>query len=248
MKTDELLIQAQRDLDEVGTQLANGELDAETAQRLTATYQTEIERLQATRETEREPELSGRSGGRMALGALLLIGAFAGITWAASGSLIDRDPADSAPPIRATNLDAITNEQMIEVIDANQDIPEVNQMRLALAERYFEDGNYSEALVWFQTVLDTEPTATEQSEALARIGWMILESGDADTALGFVEAALNANPANLEATYFRGLVHWQADRLDDALTDLEKLVGNPDVPADVQALVADAISLIEQDQ
>ncbi len=248
MKTDDLLSQAQRDLDEVGFQLANGELDAKTAQRLTSTYQAEIESLRAQASAESEPPQPTRSGSRMAIGAVVLLGAFAAITFAASGSLIDRDPADFAPPSRSNDLDAISNEQMIDVINANLDIPEVNRMRLALAERYFESGDYSEALVWFQTVLDSGPTATERSEALARIGWMILESGDSDSALGFMDAALDANPANLEATYLRGLVHLRAGRPADALIDFKILTGNPDVPTEVQTLVEDAINLIEQGQ
>ncbi len=248
MKTDDLLNQARRDLDEVSLQLANGELDAKTAQRLTGTYQAEIESLQAQVSAESEPPQPTRSGRRIAVGAVVLLGAFAAITFAASGSLIDRDPADFAPPSRDSDLDAITNEQMIDVINANLDIPEVNRMRLALAERYFEAGDYSEALVWFQTVLDSGPTATERSEALARIGWMVLESGDSDSALGFMDAALSANPANLEATYLRGLVHLRAGRPDDALIDFKTLAGNPNVPTEVQTLVEDAINLIEQGQ
>ena len=148
MNGPDLLAQVQRDLAEVAEQLASGELDETTAHKLTATYEAEISRLTAGGETSESPPTNRRSGVRFLIGAAVLIVAFAGITWAASGAIVGREPDAFSGPDRQVDLESISNEQMIDVITANADIPEVNRMRLALAERYFESGEYSDALTW----------------------------------------------------------------------------------------------------
>lgn len=237
--------QAERDLREVAEQRASGELDEITADRLAATYQAELDRLQPEADGAPEPVVAGRSRSRFIVGAVLLVAAFAGVIWAAGGALVERDADAFSAPDRQVDLSTISNDQMVEVINANPDVPEINRMRLALAERYFEAGDFSEALTWFQTVLDANPAPVEESEALARVGWMILESGDSDTALRFVDMALEANPANLEATYFRGLVYARMGRSQEALTDLQTVATSPDVPDDVKSLVLEAIAVLE---
>ena len=184
---------------------------------------------------------------RLLIGAAGLIVAFAGITWAASGAIVGREPDAFSGPDRQVDLESISNEQMIEVIAANADIPEINRMRLALAERYFESGEYSEALTWFQSVLDAEPSPLEESEALGRIGWMILDSGDAETALRFVDMSLESNPSNLEATYFRGLIYARLGRTPEALADLREVASSSDLPDDVRAVVTEAIAALEDE-
>ena len=245
MNPADLLFQAQQDLAEVQDQRASGELDDPTAIRLTDTYEAEIARLQGPADHLAQADTSSRSRNRLLVGAVILTAAFAGITWAASGALVGREPDAFSGPDRQVDLATISNEQMIEVIDANPDLPEVNRMRLALAERYFEAGEYSGALTWFQTVLDSGPAPAEESEALARIGWMILESGEPDTALRFEDLALEANPSNLEANYFRGLAYARLGRTDEALADLRLVADSPDLPDDVRSVVTNAIAALE---
>jgi len=243
----DLIAQVRRDLAEVAEQRASGELDEATAQKLAATYEAEMDRLMTSGETLQDPPANRRSGVRLLVGAAVLIVAFAGITWAASGAIVGREPDAFSGPDRQVDLESISNEQMIEVIAANADIPEINRMRLALAERYFESGEYSEALTWFQSVLDAAPSPLEESEALGRIGWMILDSGDAETALRFVDMSLEANPANLEATYFRGLTYARLGRTAEALADLREVAASSDLPDDVRAVVTEAIAALEDD-
>ena len=247
MNDADLIAQVRRDLAEVAEQLASGELDEATAHQLTATYEAEIDRLMASGETSQDPPANRRSGVRLLIGAAGLIVAFAGITWAASGAIVGREPDAFSGPDRQVDLESISNEQMIEVIAANADIPEINRMRLALAERYFESGEYSEALTWCQSVLDAEPSPLEESEALGRIGWMILDSGDAETALRFVDMSLESNPSNLEATYFRGLIYARLGRTPEALADLREVASSSDLPDDVRAVVTEAIAALEDE-
>lgn len=245
MNPGDLLFQVEQDLADVQEQRASGELDEATANRLTDTYKAEIARLQGAEDQVDPASTLPRSRSRLMVGAVILAVAFAGITWAASGALVGREPDAFSGPDRQVDLATISNEQMIEVINANPDIPEVNRMRLALAERYFEASEYSDALTWFQVVLDSGPAPADESEALARIGWMILESGEPDTALRFEDLALEANPANLEANYFRGLVYARLGRTDEALADLRLVSDSPDLPDDVRSVVTNAIAALE---
>lgn len=245
MNPEDLLFQVQRDLAEVQEQRASGELDEVTASRLTDTYQAEIARAQGADDQVDPASTLSLSRGRLMVGAVILAVTFAGITWAASGALVGREPDAFSEPDRQVDLATFSNEQMIEVIHANPDIPEVNRMRLALAERYFEASEYSNALTWYQVVLDSRPAPADESEALARIGWMILESGQPDHALRFENLALEANPANLEANFFRGLVYARLGRTEEALADLRLVSDSPDVPDDVRSVVANAIAALE---
>ena len=245
MNVDEQIAQVRQDLVDVQQQATSGDLDVETAQRLAATYEDELSRLE-TLETE-DSAVRRRSPGRVVVGALILVASFVAITWAASGSLIDREADAFDAPQAQTDLDAISNDEMVAVIEANPDIAEINRMRLALAERYFEVGDYSNALPWLQTVLDNTPSAFEESEALGRIGWMIFESNDAETAERFLDLSLTANPSNLESTYFRGLLYAGTGRPELALADLRIVAGTEDIPDDVRTTVEDLIALIEEE-
>ncbi len=245
MNPEDLLFQVQRDLAEVQEQRASGELDEATANRLTDIYQAEIAQLEGAEDQVDPAATSPRSRNRLMVGAVILAAAFAAITWAASGALVEREPDAFSGPDRQVDLATISNEQMIEVINANPDIPEVNRMRLALAKRYFEASEYPDALTWFQVVLDAGPSPAEESEALARIGWMIFESGEPDTALRFEDLALEANPANLEANYFRGLVYARLGRTEEALADLRLVADSPDLPDDIRTVVTNAIAALQ---
>lgn len=235
--------QIHQDLADVARQLADGEIDEATASRLVATYEEEL----AATDAPTIVDSPTRKPTRMMAGAALLVLSFVGITWAASGSLVDREADAFDAPDRQVDLASVSNEQMIAVIEANPDIPQVNRMRLALAERYFEDRQFSDALVWFQAVLEAEPTAGEESEALGRIGWMVLESGDPENALAALDRALALNPANVEANFFRGLLHARLGNVDSALADLRTVAAAPDVPEDILRQVQEAIAIVESE-
>ncbi len=55
-------------------------------------------------------------------------------------------------------------------------------MRLALANRYFEDRNYQKAFPHYQAVLDGSPTPVQAAEAYTRLGWMVYDgNGEVDS-------------------------------------------------------------------
>lgn len=235
------LEQVDRDLAEVDEQVAAGELDSATANELRATYRQERRRL--TDEIE-SLELSpgappaGRDRRRIAAGIALLAAGFAVVAAMLFNAVQDRAPGELATGGVASDvasgsvdLSTVTNEQMEEVVADN---PGVVGMRLALARRYFEGGEFDRALDHYLTVLDQDP---DQPEALASIGWMTYLSDRPEVAESYVERALTIEPDYIQGYWFLGNIRLLG--LDDAagaVAPLERLLGFGDaVPEDIRS-------------
>jgi len=242
--------QAIRDLVQLEAQVDFGELDEQAAAKLRAIYELEILESITTTETglpsgERPASDSGvtRSRTRRIVGTVALIAVMALTVFAVTRSLAPRQPSGvltgGIPSDIATDTTVpVTVEELEAAVAAN---PEILPMRLALASRYFEEGSFSAALPHFFAVLDINPT---QPEALARLGWMTFLSGEADTAAGFEERALQASPGHAEALWY--LANIRLDGLDDpagAAVLLSELASLPDLGDDERALVE---SMLEQ--
>lgn len=148
-----------------------------------------------------------------------------------------------------TDLESISDETLAATIasfEAAGDVPaaQLNGMRLALAERYFEAGDYRSATSVFQDVLSAEPTSTQQSEALGRLGWILWVNDQAEAAEAAFAQAMDAQPQNGEARYFYALMLLDQDRGPEAVPLLEALAADPTVPADllpeIEAMLAEA--------
>lgn len=177
----------------------------------------------------------------VAVGAIVLIVGF-----------FVQDPSDTESGVAAIqpeNLDEVSNETMEAVVAANLDHPEVDGMRLALAERYFQEGDYSSAFPHYLAVAGSENAADSQEvAALVRLGWMAWDgNGEAETAVGLFDQALEVQPASTSAMYLKGQVLWCA-ALDheQAETLFEQVLESPTleqtsrdtVQADLSALQA----------
>ena len=82
-------------------------------------------------------------------------------------------------------------------------------MRLALAGRYFRAGDLAQAFAHYREVLEHSPTASEEAEALSRLGWMAWAgSGEIDLAVDTLDRALLAVPGYPQAIYFKAIVLW----------------------------------------
>ncbi|MGH8935628.1 MAG: cytochrome c-type biogenesis protein CcmH [Acidimicrobiia bacterium] len=166
---------------------------------------------------------------RATAGTLALLVAFGGVAVFAARSLTSRPEGGFVTGNAARDLSTVTNQEMEEVLAAN---PDVVGMRLALANRYFEAGEFSAAVGHYLEVLDLQPG---NPEALARLGWMAYLAGEAETAAGYEERALEFAPGYPEATWF--LANIRLYGLDDpagAVPLLEELAALPDLPADVR--------------
>lgn len=240
--------QAERDIEEVASQVEAGELDDETAAALIARYEAEISDV--SQQLDTIPEASGDAPGglsrRRLAGALLLGAAFVVAAVLAAQAVQPRQggfiTGDQAAP---TDLADVTNDQMEAVIAANPDVPEVARMRNALANRYFEEGDFSSALGHYLDALTGQLGVTDRAQALGRVGWMSFSSGRTDLGQQYIEEALLTDPSYAEGTFFYGLLQLYGN--DDpaaALPLLEETAARDDLPdairAEVEAAIADA--------
>ena len=88
----------------------------------------------------------------------------------------------------STNLEDVTNEEMEAVILEN---PNIFPMRVALANRYFDEVDYSNALPHYMYVAENSDDSEIKSFALAQIAWMVFESGNTEVATNYLNESLN---------------------------------------------------------
>lgn len=193
------------------------------------------------------PETRTRSRSRVLAGGLILGGAFAGIVVVAGLFLQDRDAAATGGPAAPQDLSEVSNETMEAVVAANLDDPQVSGMRLALAERYFEAGDFGSALPHFLAVADSpDATSGEQAAALVRLGWIAWE-GDAgtETALGFFDQALGIQPASGTAQFLKARVLWCGlGDTDTAAVLLSAVLADTQLEGDFRSVVESDLAAI----
>lgn len=240
------------DLEDLDRQVVAGDLDEATAGALRTKYVAELDRLMDERDrdpvvddvsrptgpsdsdTQASPPRSGRLSGRTLAGtaivavAIAVIGVFAvnsftrpstaGTEGVASDVVVGDGPID---------LSKISNEEMESVVAEN---PGVVGMRLALARRYFEAGDFDSALDHYMVILEVE----QHPEALANVGWMTYISGRPDVALGYVEAALQRQPDSLTAIWFLGNIQFSLGNELAAIEALTTIVRADDIPENVK--------------
>ena len=105
-----------------------------------------------------------------------------------------------------TNLANVTNEEMESVIDQN---PDIHPMRMALANRYFDDLDYSQALPHYMYIAENSADNELKSFALAQIGWMVYESNNLDVATTYLNESLRINSESLVAKSYLGIIYIQ---------------------------------------
>ncbi|HSL26181.1 MAG TPA: tetratricopeptide repeat protein, partial [Acidimicrobiia bacterium] len=134
---------------------------------------------------------------------------------------------------------AVSNETMEAVIAANLDNPEVTGMRLALANRYFEEGDYQDAFPHYQAVLDGEPSAGQAATAYARLGWMVFDgNGEVDLAVSLLDQALALVPGDPFGLYLKGRVVWCGQGQATAAASLfDQVLATPGLDPEVREQV-----------
>lgn len=237
---------AEQDIAAVERQVADGELDRETAEVLIRRYRREIELLEREAIDESEPGRSSTAGvsrTRRSVGALLLIAVFAGVAVTAYYAIRPREGGFITGDVEgAVDLSEVTNDQMEAVIAANPDVPQIAAMRLSLADRYFDEGSFSSALPHYLGALEGTLDSTRRARGMARVGWMSYLSGAEDIAEAYLVEALEIDPDYLETYLFLGLIRLYQGDGSGALALLEPLLEEEDLPDDTRRLVVDAVT------
>lgn len=251
--------QALRDLLDLERQVGDGELPADVADDLRQTYErtaaTALALLAAPTPDRDAGPVTDRSSwrGRWAAYALALaVALFAAIVLLpvylgerqTGGAVTGNEALGSAAPgtgqdTAPRDLSTVTNEEMEDVVAQN---PDVLDMRLALAHRYLDEADYLAAARHYLVALDREP---RNVEAQSHYGWLLMQAGEPQQALEYVDRALAQDPREVEALWFKANISLYG--LSDpagALTVLEQLQQRTDIePAtrsQVEALIVEA--------
>lgn len=184
----------------------------------------------------KEDELArtGQPERKSRLATLVLLGAaFAVIVVVAGFFLQERSgPATGVADLAGQDLDDVSNETMEAVIAANADDPLIDGMRLALAERYYEEGDYRAAFPHFLEVAGSATaTDTQAVTALIRLGWMAWDgNAEAEAAIGLFDQALAIDASSSTAMYLKGQVLWCGNEDNESAADLfEQVLADPDL-------------------
>ena len=194
--------------------------------------------------TEEEPDASPEpdtTRRRALVGGLGIALVFGAVVVVAGFLLQDRAaPAAGVADVEVDNLNEVSNETMEAVIAANLDHPQINGMRLALAERYFQVGEYRAAFPHYFAVAES-PAATraETVTALVRLGWMAWDGNrEANAAIGMFDQALAIDSASSTARYLKGQVLWcGAGDTTGAAVLFEEALNDPSLGDDSRAQI-----------
>lgn len=179
---------------------------------------------------------------------LVLVGAFAVIVVVAGTFLQERDgPASGVADLAGQDLEDVSNETMEAVIEANSDHPQVNGMRVALAERYYEEGDFQAAFPHYLTVAESaDSTDTQAVTALVRLGWMTWQGNrEVETATDLFDEALAIDSNSDTARYLKARVLWcGADEPDRAANLLEDVLSDPDLAEESRRVIESDLDAI----
>lgn len=192
--------------------------------------------------------LAERSRARRLAPLLVLVGAFAVILVVAGFFLQDREgPASGVANLAGEDLEDVSNETMEAVIAANIDHPQVDGMRIALAERYYETGDFGSAFPHYLAVAESANATDPQAvTALIRLGWMAWEgNGEADTAVNLLDEALAIDSDSDTARYLKAQVLWcGTDESDEAAGLLEDVLADPGLADESRELIQSDLEAI----
>ncbi len=231
---EEQLAAVKQDLDDLELELADGDIAPADADRLRISYEAEAALLE-----DLEPAaVATVNRRRMAVGGLVLVLGAAALTAAVVVAADDRAPNELITGgTQGGTLEDVTNAELEEVVAQN---PDIVAMRLALAGRYFEAAEFSDALRHYLYILDRQ----QHPEALANVGWMTFLSGDAETGVALVERSLDVDSEYLQAYWFLANIRFHGfGDAEGAIEPLERLLAGNGVPDEVRR---EANRLLEQ--
>jgi tetratricopeptide (TPR) repeat protein len=256
---EERLEIAKRDLTELAEQVEAGEIDDTTAEMLRTNYQAEVDDVSkqlGSLPSPKQPQLTESESGadsplgpqprstrRAIIGSVLVIAALSVAIFLAAGET-NTEPATTTVSGAAGGLtvdpNSVSNDQLEEVVAQN---PDINAMRLALADRYFEEEDYSKALDHYLIIAENDPTPAEEGRALARIGWMAYTTGQPEAAEQYLQTSLTIDPTNEETKLFLGFVlFYGLNDAEQAIPWLEEVAGIPGLPPSILAQVEAALN------
>ncbi|MDH5372263.1 MAG: hypothetical protein OEX97_04900, partial [Acidimicrobiia bacterium] len=176
---------------------------------------------------------------RLLVGGGILVAALAVIIISVQNSSEPEPPAATGQmPGTATGSDPCA-----ELADTLSNHPD-DGFRLALADCYSQSGNAMSAIEHYKAVADNaEGAPADVADANVGLGYLNLQISELNNAAEYMEAALEADPSNLEGQYWLGLMLIY-DLGDSArgVSLLEAVLETPDLPPDTIQSIEEAIA------
>jgi len=187
-------------------------------------------------------ETLGESTPARRLAPLAILGVSLAVIVVVAGFFLqDRaGPASGVADLAGQQLEDVSNETMEAVVAANSEHPQVDGMRLALAERYYEVGDYSAAFPHYLAVAESaDATGSQAVTALVRLGWMAWDgNAEAETAIELFDQALAIDSSSSTALYLKGQVMWCGNGEAEEAVDLfETVLSDPELSPDSRTRV-----------
>ena len=184
------------------------------------------------------------------LAPMVVLGvAFVAIVVVATVALRDQPgPAAGVADLSAQDLSEVSNETMEAVIASNLDNPQIDGMRLALAERYFQAGDYKSAFPHYLAVAESDSaSADEVVAALVRLGWMVWDgNAEAEAAINLFDQALAVSPGSSTAKYLKAEVLWCGlGDTTQATALFQDVLADPNLSADARTQVETSLTDID---
>ncbi len=227
--------QALTDLRDLEAQIAAGEIDSDAARRLrrhseaaAADAMNALDRLEPGAPPQRSKRrLLFGAGAFIVVAAIVTVTLLSAVEPRPEGGYVTGGVASEILEDAPIDLATVTNEEMEQVVAAN---PEILPMRLALARRYLEAGDFSTALPHYMFVLDRETNP----EALMYVGWMTYVSGEASTGVALLRQSLEISPDNSLAEWFlANALFYGLDDAGSAAPLLQAVIASDQVPEEI---------------
>jgi tetratricopeptide (TPR) repeat protein len=248
---EQRLRHARRDLEELTTQLDDGEIDEATASRLRARYESDVAEAEAqlasmpTPKASKTPEATSPqaaspgeksaaspAGTRRALwimGGVVVALTVVIVFLARSGGEEEPTAEGASPPPTGAPGSAGGFTEMEAAVAAD---PTNMPLRLALGGMYFELGEYIPAMQHYLVVIEGEATEPERSVALGRVGFLAYVTEQYDAAVTYIQQGIDADPDNGENYLFMGVVQlYGLGDAEAAVPSFESVLALPDCTA-----------------
>ncbi len=226
--------QARLDLEELDQQVAEGEIDPASGEKLRSTYLRELEQAG---NMDVEAPVATRSRMRLAIGAAVLLAGVA-VTIAVLGGNVEDNPSGLLQGVAAGdnfNPGDYSDETLEAVVATYANDPVVADqlvfMRFALADRYFERNEFQRAFVHYEAILVADPPAELFSATMTRIAWItFVGNGEVELSLEVIDRAIEAAPGSTEALYVKGQILWcGANDSEAAVILFDQILGSSEL-------------------
>ncbi|MGH9244122.1 MAG: tetratricopeptide repeat protein [Acidimicrobiales bacterium] len=138
---------------------------------------------------------------------------------------------DADPTSTTRDLSQVSNDEMEAVIADN---PDVVPMRLALVERYLDDGEIARAHAHAQEALARSTAPANRARSLRYVGWTLALLGNPAEGEEFLRESLALEPGHDDSLWFLARVLFEGEaRPADAIPLLEEVLAS-DVLSDAQ--------------